>query len=57
MSYCFNSLASGSSFFTARKAVGAVKNVFILCSAIIRQNAPASGVRTGFPSYTMVVQP
>jgi len=29
MSYCFNSLASGSSFFTARKAVGAVKNVFI----------------------------
>ena len=50
MLYSFLRFASGSSFFTARKAVGAVKNVFTLCSEITRQNAPASGVRTGLPS-------
>ncbi|GIT72987.1 MAG: hypothetical protein Ct9H300mP28_28010 [Pseudomonadota bacterium] len=39
MLYSFLRFASGSSFFTARKAVGAVKNVFTLCSEITRQNA------------------
>ena len=33
----------------ARKAVGAVKKILTLCSAITRQKVPASGVRTGFP--------
>jgi hypothetical protein len=33
-----------------RKAVGAVKSVQTPCSEITLQNAPASGVPTGFPS-------
>ena len=41
----------------ARKAVGAVNSVFTLCCAITRQKAPASGVPTGLPSYSTVVQP
>ena len=42
---------------TARKAVGAVKNTFTPYSAQMRQMLPASGVRTGLPSYMIVVQP
>jgi hypothetical protein len=34
----------------ARKAVGAVKSVRTPCCETTRQNAPASGVPTGFPS-------
>ena len=45
-----SSLPSGSSFLMARKAVGAVNSATALCSAITRQNAPASGVPTGLPS-------
>src|SRR5574340_1630206 len=55
-SYCAISFASGSSFFTARNAVGAVKNDFTPYSAHTRHNAPASGVMMGLPSYTTVVQ-
>jgi hypothetical protein len=47
----------GSSRLIARKAVGAVKRHLTLWSAITRQNVPASGVPTGLPSKTMVVQP
>ncbi len=49
--------ASGSSFFTALSAVGAVNSATAPVSAITRQNAPASGVPTGLPSYSTVVQP
>ena len=41
----------------ARKAVGAVNSTLTSCSAMTRQNAPASGVPTGFPSYKIVVLP
>jgi hypothetical protein len=41
----------------ARRAVGAVKRALTPCSAITRQNAPASGVPTGLPSYMTVVAP
>jgi len=41
----------------ARNAVGATKKLLTRCSAITRQNAPASGVPTGLPSYRIVVQP
>ena len=57
MSYRRFKVESGSSFLTARNAVGATKNVFTPCSAMTRQMAPASGVRTGLPSYSTVVQP
>ena len=50
-------LPSLSSFFTALKAVGAVKNDFTLYSLIILQKVPASGVPTGFPSNKTVEQP
>ena len=49
--------ASGSSLRIARIAVGAVNSAATPCSAITRQNAPASGVPTGLPSYSTVVQP
>jgi hypothetical protein len=48
---------SGSSRRIARIAVGAVNMVATPCSATTRQNAPASGVPTGLPSYSTVVQP
>ena len=41
----------------ARNAVGAVNIALTLYSAITRQNAPGSGVPTGLPSYSTVVQP
>ena len=41
---------SGSSLRIARMAVGAVNNAFTPYSATTRQNAPGSGVPTGFPS-------
>ena len=41
----------------ARNAVGAVKKATALCSLITRQNAPASGVPTGLPSYMIEVAP
>ena len=41
----------------ARNAVGAVNSALTLCSATTRQNAPASGVPTGLPSYKIVVHP
>ena len=50
-------LPDGSSRRIARKAVGAVNSVLTPCSAMTRQNAPASGVPTGLPSYRIVVQP
>jgi hypothetical protein len=48
---------SGSSLRMARNAVGAVKNATALCSLITRQNAPASGVPIGLPSYMIEVAP
>ena len=56
-SYRRMNLPSGSSFRMARNAVGAVKNATALCSDITRQNAPASGVPIGLPSYRIVVAP
>ena len=50
-------LPSGSSLRMARNAVGAVNSATALCSAITRQNAPASGVPTGLPSYMIEVAP
>ena len=47
----------GSSFLIARNAVGAVKKATAPCSEITRQNAPASGVPTGLPSYRTEVAP
>ncbi len=49
--------ASGSAFRMARRAVGAVKSTFTWWSSMTLQNAPASGVPTGFPSYITVVAP
>ena len=49
-SYCEKNLPCGSSFLMARKAVGAVNMATQPCSAMTRQNAPASGVPTGLPS-------
>ncbi len=43
-------LPVGSSFLIARNAVGAVKRTLTPCCAVTRQNAPGSGVPTGFPS-------
>ena len=37
--------------------MGAVKSVDTPCSETTRQKAPASGVPTGLPSYSTVVQP
>ena len=48
--YFLRKAPSGSSFRTARKAVGAVKKATTPYSAITRQKAPASGVPTGLPS-------
>ena len=48
---------SGSSFLIARIAVGAVNRPATPYSAITRQNAAASGVPTGLPSYRTVVAP
>ena len=56
-SYFASSLPSGSSLRIARIAVGAVNMQDTLCPAITRQNAPASGVPTGLPSYSTVAQP
>jgi hypothetical protein len=56
-SYWRMNLPSGSSFLMARNAVGAVKKATALCSEITRQNAPASGVPTGLPSYMIEVAP
>ncbi len=41
----------------ARNAVGAVKNATALCCEMTRQNAPASGVPIGLPSYMIEVAP
>ena len=49
-SYAERSRPVGSSFLTARKAVGAVNIACTAYSETTRQNAPASGVPTGFPS-------
>ena len=50
-------MASGSSFLIARNAVGAVNSAATLYFSMTRQNAPASGVPTGLPSYMIVVAP
>jgi hypothetical protein len=50
-------LPSGSSLRIARKAVGAVKKATALCCDMTRQNAPASGVPIGLPSYMIEVAP
>src|SRR5262244_1112711 len=55
-SCCVSSLPWGSSFLMARNAVGAVNMATQPCSAITRQNAPASGVPTGLPSNRIEVQ-
>ena len=55
--YFAASAASGSTFLIARIAVGAVNSAFAPCSEMTRQNAPASGVPTGLPSYRTVVAP
>jgi len=52
-----DSVPSGSSFLMARIAVGAVNRALTPCSATTRQNAPASGVPTGLPSYSTLVHP
>src|SRR5262249_16971081 len=56
-SYFVMYVPCGSSFLIARNAVGAVNSVFTPWSAMTRQNAPGSGVPTGLPSYSTVVQP
>ncbi len=56
-SYFFINSPSGSSFFMARKAVGAVNITLTLCCDITRQKAPALGVPMGLPSYSTVVLP
>ena len=48
---------SGSSLRMARNAVGAVNSATALCSEISRQNAPASGVPIGLPSYMTELAP
>ena len=45
------------SFLIARNAVGAVKSDLTLCSEIILQNVPASGVPMGLPSNKTVAHP
>jgi len=55
--YFLKKFPLGSSFLIALNAVGAVKSDFTLCSEIILQNTPASGVPTGFPSNNTVVHP
>src|SRR5699024_9076664 len=56
-SYLASSSPSGSTFLIARSAVGAVNNARTPYSAMTRQNAPASGVPIGLPSYITVVAP
>ena len=56
-SYFLKNSPLGSSFFIALIAVGAVKRDLTLCSEIILQKTPASGVPTGFPSNKTVVHP
>ena len=56
-SYFLKKVPLGSSFLIARNAVGAVKSDFTLCSEIILQNTPASGVPTGLHSNSTVVHP
>ena len=51
------SAPSGSCCLIARSAVGAVNSTRTPCWAQTRQNAPASGVPTGLPSYITEVQP
>ena len=48
---------AGSSRRIARIAVGAVKKETTPCSATTRQKVPGSGVPTGLPSNTTLVQP
>lgn len=50
-------LASSSSLFIARRAVGAVKRATQLYLLMMFQNIPAFGVPTGLPSYRTVVEP
>ena len=50
-------ILSGQNDLAARKAVGAENKTFTLYSSTTRQKAPASGVRTGFPSYNTVEHP
>ena len=50
VSWSASSAPVASSFLIARIAVGAVNRALTPCSAITRQNAPASGVPTGLPS-------
>jgi hypothetical protein len=52
-----SSSAAGSCLRTARRAVGAQKSALSLYSSMRRQNAPASGVPTGLPSYKSVEHP
>ena len=56
-SYFLKNSPFGSSFLIALIAVGAVKRDLTLCSEIILQKTPASGVPTGFPSNKTVVHP
>ena len=49
-SYSPSGAPFGSSFLIARNAVGAVNMLRAPCSAMTRQNCPASGVPTGLPS-------
>ena len=55
--YFFISSPFGSSLLIALNAVGAVNITDTLCSLITLQNAPASGVPVGLPSYSTEVQP
>ena len=56
-SYFLKNFPSGSSFLIALIAVGAVNRDFTLCSEIILQKTPGSGVPIGFPSNKIVVHP
>ena len=56
-SWAWSSSPSGSARRIARSAVGAVKKERTPWSSMSRQNAPASGVPTGLPSYMTVVAP
>ena len=56
-SYLRMKVPSGSSLRMARNAVGAVNSATALWSDITRQNAPASGVPIGLPSYMIEVAP
>jgi len=54
---CERDLFSGSSRLMARRAVGAVNIMLTLYSSTTLQNADASGVPTGLPSYKTVAAP